>query len=261
MITVKFPALNKALSKDLKDLNEDDPRRGVIVINNNAIVMRNNFCFVCNLYDYFTIECGIDDDHEIEELQKIMYYMEEKMFSNEYWSELTKGANMEIQEGHLFIENPKYSKDLYHKEISVNLIGLMIQLEKVCQQKEDLVSSIAIPFGALNTIYSCLSSEFKNDKIIFEFTSQDRPVKFTFKDRKHFYGFVMPDYDAAQEGFKFDIFESFIREAEELIKDLKEQAKINASAPPPPTSQDIANDMVQAADEEENDAQLKIVVD
>lgn len=251
MITVKFPALNKALSKDLKDLPENDPRRGVIILNNNAIVLRNDFCLVCNLYDYFTIECGIEDDFELEELQRIMFYMEEKIFSNEYWSELTKGANMKIENGVLFIENPKYSKDLYYKEVPVNLLEPLAALEKISIQPENLISAISIPFGPLNTIYSCLASEFKNDKIIFEFSSQEKAVKFTFKNRKHFYGYILPDYDAVQEGFRFDTLESFIGEVSDLIKDLKEAQKTSIQAPSPPVEE-------SEEQEEENPSQLKI---
>ena len=71
MITIKFPALNKALTKDVKDLPDDDPRRGIIVLNNNAIILRNDFCLVCDLFEYFTIETGIEDEDEIKELEKI----------------------------------------------------------------------------------------------------------------------------------------------------------------------------------------------
>ena len=60
MITVKFPALNKALTKDVKDLTEDDPRRGIIVLNNNAIILNDTFCIVCDLFEYFTLEAGIE---------------------------------------------------------------------------------------------------------------------------------------------------------------------------------------------------------
>lgn len=262
MITVKFPALNKALTKDLKDLPENDPRRGIIVLNNNAIVLRNNFCFVCNLYDYFTIESGIEDDHELEELQKIMFYMDGKIFGNEYWNELTKGANMKIENDLLFIENPKYSKDLYYKEVPINLLEPLICLQDISNQNENLLSVVSVPFGVLNTIYSCLSSEFKNDHIIFEFSGQDRAVKFTFRNRKHFYGYIMPHYDSAQEGFRFETLEHFVQEVSELIEELREANRAVAQAPPPPLtdSQKLANDMVTEANEEDS-FQLKIITD
>lgn len=255
MITLKFPAINKALQKDLKDLNDDDARRGIIVLNNNAIVLRDGFCLVCDLKDYFTIECGIEDDYELKELDKIMFFMDGNVFSNEFWNELTKGSNMEIKNGSLFVENPKYSKDLHQKSIDIDFIEPLSKLTNLSNQKEDFVSSIAIHFGSLKTIYDCLPSEFKNDHIIFQFTGQDMPVAFTFRNRKHFYGYVKPNYDAAQEGFKFEYLNNYVESITDLLDGLKEDAK--SALPPPPPLANITD--VPTAEEIPN--QLKIVTD
>lgn len=235
MITVKFPALNKALTKNVKDLPEDDPRRGIIVLNNNAIVLRNSFCLVCDLYEYFTIEAGIEDDFELEELERILFYMDGKVFSGEFWTELTKGANIKMQEGNLYIENPKYAKDLHHKELEIDLLEPLKKLDRIAKQPESMLSAIGIPFGALNTIYSCLSADFKNDIIIFEFSSQDSPVKFTFRKRKHFYGYLMPHFDSVQEGYRFDTLTEFITAITPYLEELKaEFERKSKPAPPPP---------------------------
>lgn len=241
MITIQFPALHKALTKDVKDLPENDPRRGIIVLNNNAIILRNDFCLVCDLYEYFTVESGIEDEVEIKELEKILYFMDGKIFSPEFWTELTKGANMKMKEGHLFVENPKYAKDLHHKIIPIDLLEPLKKLWKVNEQPEELLSAIGIPFGALNIIYSCLSTDFKTDIIIFEFNRQDAPVKFTFRKRKHFYGYINPHYDAVQEGFRFDILDTFMKAISGYLQDLIEDAKKNV-APPPPTESTFDKD-------------------
>ncbi len=239
MITIQFPALHKALTKDVKDLPENDPRRGIIILNNNAIILRNDFCLVCDLFEYFIIETGIEDDVEIKELEKILYYMDGKIFSSEFWTELIKGANMKMNEGNLYVENPKYSKDLHHKIIPIDLLEPLKKLQKTQEQPEELLSSIGIPFGALNTIYSCLSTDFKSDIIIFEFNRQDTPVKFTFRKRKHFYGYINPHYDAVQEGFRFDILETFIKSISGYIEVLDAEAKKKiVPAPPPPSNTD-----------------------
>lgn len=256
MITVKFPALQKALTKDVKDLNEDDPRRGIIVINGCAIVLQDTFCLVCNLDEYFKIEAGIEDDFEIQELERILFYMDGKVFSKEFWLELTKGSNMKINNGSLYMENPKYSKDLHQKDIEIDFIEPLSALANTQKQAIQVLSAIAIPFGALNTIYGCLSADFKNDIIIFEFTGQDMPVKFTFRKRKHFYGFIRPHYDAAQEGFKFEDLETFTLGTAEFLAQLKDDAK--SKVPPVPTN---PPDDVQDKMEKDRSSQLKIVTD
>lgn len=233
MIAIKFPALHKALMKDVKDLDEDDPRRGIIVLNDNAIVFSNQFCLVCNLFDYFTIEAGIEADDEIEELKRILFFMDGQVFSKDFWNELTKFSHMKISNGSLYVENPKYSKDLHQKEFDVNFLEPLSKLTNLQNQGLGAQDTIAIPFGALKSIYDTLPSEFKTDIIVFEFTGQDMPVKFTFRKRKHFYGFLSSHYDAAQEGFKFETLSNFVSSIKDMLKALKEEEKKKVVAPPP----------------------------
>ena len=251
MVTLKFPSLNKALIKNQKELKENDPRKGIIVLENNAIVLRNDFCFVINLYDYFTLECDIQDEEEVEELNRILFYMNGKIFSDEFWNELTKGSNTKMHNGNIYIENPKYSKDLYYKEIKADFLEPLLSLQSANEQEENLVSSIGLPFSVLKTIYDCMSSDFKTDILLLEFTSQDRAVKFTFRARKHCYGYICPNYNATQEGFRFETFNNFIQSDTILgmIEDLRKNI-----APPPPVSesQEIADGMVKDSNEEED---------
>ncbi len=237
-LTLKFPKLDKALAKD-KDMRADDPRKGIIVLNNNAIVMNYNFCIVIDLMDYFTIDCGIDDDQEIAELKKILFYMDEKVFNKEYWGELTNGANMKMNGDSLFIETPKYSKDLHYKHLEVDLLEPLENIKAVSESDQNLVSTIALPFAAISQIYNVLSADFKGDYIIFEFADQTRPVKFTFRNRKHVYGYIYPHYDAAQEGFKFETMKEFIRDeyVRDVLSELQEKKKKSLAPPPPPPTE------------------------
>lgn len=245
-LTLKFPKLEKALSKD-KEMREDDPRKGIIVLNNNAIVLNNNFCLVIDLMDYFTLDCNIDDQREVQELKKILFYMDSKVFNKEYWEELTKGANMKMNGDAIYIETPKYAKDLHYKELNVDLLEPLSAIKKVSAAEAGLVTSVAIPFGALKQIYDVLSTDFKGDHIIFEFADQRRPAKFTFRNRKHVYGFLLPHHDAAQEGFKFETMREFLRDEyiQDLIKELEEEKKASM-APPPPTKMEIVKNDNQA---------------
>jgi len=259
MITVKFPALDKALQKDLKDVKEDDPRRGIIVLENNAIVFRDHFCLVCNLFDYFTLEAEVEDIEEVNELERILYFMNGKVFSKEFWGELTKGANIKMKEGNLHVENPKYSKDLHYKELEYDLLKPLERLYNAWKQEELPVSAIGIPYGALQEIYSCLSASFKNDVIIFEFNAQDKPVKFTFRARKHFFGYIMPHYDSAQEGFRFDLLEQLAEENFDLLEELQAIAKSKLTPPPPSLLSEIIDVLSENKEAGNINGQFKIV--
>jgi hypothetical protein len=242
MITLQFPKLENALAKITKDMKEDDPRRGIIIINGNAIVFQDNFCLAVNLYDYFTLDCDIDDEEELQELKKILFYMDGKTFNKEFWKELTKGANMKMNKGLLFVETPKYAKDLHYKEVPINFLEPLRGLTYAKNLADSLVSKIALPFEALHLIYNCLSADFKGDKMILEFSTEDKPVRFTFKNRKHFYGYLIPDYSASQEGFRFECLNDFVEDefVSETLQDLEKQ-----QAPPPPEFRPVQNESNQ----------------
>jgi hypothetical protein len=251
MITLKFPKLDNALSKQLKDEPANSPLRGVIVLYGKAIVFRDTFCLVVDLEDYFVLDCAIEDDGELETLEGILLYMHGKVFSQEFWSELTKGASMKMSNGALFVENPRYSKDLHYKEIDIDMIEPLANLAKASSYEEKLVGSIALNFHDLKQVYYTLSSSFKTDQIILQFKSQDAFVKFTFRMRKHFYGYFYPNYNAVQEAFRFDALEMFVQESAEMLDDLRNQT------PPPPPPTELLEYFEDAV--VENDNQLRLV--
>jgi hypothetical protein len=235
MINLTFPKLNKALLKDTKDYPDGDPRKGIAVINQHAIIFRNDFCLVVDLYEYFTLDCDIDNRDELEDLESILFLMEGKLFNDKYWNELTAGANMEVRNGMLYIETPKYAKELHHKEVDVSFYEPLKNLIALDKMKDNLVSSIAIPFQSLKLIYDTLTALFKSDYIVLDFIAQNKPVKFTFKNRKHFFGYIMPEYDAAVESFKYDNLESFVRN-ETVNAIFKESSPV---LPPPPSKENV----------------------
>lgn len=252
MITLKFPKIETALQKAnaLKDEPLDSPLRGIIVLNQKAMVFNMGWMIVIDLYDYFTLECGIEDDEELTSLEGILMYMNGKVFSSDYWSELTKGANMQMKQGALEVENPRFSKDLHYKALDINIIEPLAKLTTANSLEESIVGSIAINFGVLNSIYKILPTDFKLDDIIFQFASQDQYVKFTFRKRKHIYGYIKPNYGAAQESFRFDNMENFVYEFQPYLEKLRLD---NTPAPPPETISD--NSKI----DNEDTGQLKIV--
>ena len=243
MITLQFPKMDKAVQKSIKDLPDDDPRRGITVLNQNAIVYQSGFCLVINLYDYFNLDCNIEDEEELEDLENILFYMDGKTFSPEYWAELTKGANMEMRNGLLYIENPKYAKDLHYKDVEMNLFEPLDNLNRIRKKEGSTVPSVALPFGALKSIYDVLPADFKNDEIVLDFIAMNEPVKFTFRLRKHVYGYIRPDYDAAAEQFKYEHLQEFVDTPE--FKTILEDSK--PSLPPSPAQ--FANESIETQED------------
>lgn len=211
MINLQFPKLNNALIKNQKDMESNDPRRGVIIIDRHAIVLNAQFCLVVNLFDYFVTDFGITSEEEIKELKNVLLYMDGKVFTDEYWKELIKGANMEVSEGLLMIETPKYAKDLHYKDMDINLYEPLQRLLEVQSQENHLVPAVSIPLLAIDSIFNSLKSELKTDFILLEFSNPDKPVKFTFKDRKYMFGFIATHYASLEEGFRFEYLDNFCK--------------------------------------------------
>lgn len=210
MINLKFPKLHNALIKDQKELDDNDPRKGVIIVDRHAIVLNAKFCMVVDLYAYFCLDCGKAEKEELEELNAILFYMNGKVFNSEYWNELVKGANMEMHEGKLYIETPKYAKDLHYKDAEINLYEPLQRLLAASEGGSGIVDAISIPFLAIEQIYSTLKAEFKMDHLILEFQGKDKPVRFTTKERKFVFGFIMPHYESLEEGFRFEYLNNFV---------------------------------------------------
>lgn len=231
MVTLQFPKLHKALGKGLDKLKPTDARKGVTVLDGNAIVYQTNFILVVDLEDYFMIDCNITDPKDIEEIEKILTFMHGKTFDKDFWTELTVGAEMSVRDGGIYLKNPKYSKDLHYTEEDYNLLPPLKVLQNLAEQKKGIISEISVPYLSLKTIYDCMPTDFKNDNIIYEFHSQDRAVKFTFENRKHVYGCIMPDYDSAVESFKFEYLENFMKD--DFIKEMIEDLEADQAPPPP----------------------------
>lgn len=242
MITLKFPKIETALRKpnSLKDEPLDSPLRGIIVLNQKAMVFNSGWMIVVDLYDYFTLECGIEQDDHLDTLEGILMYMNGKVFSSDYWNELTKGANMKMKQGSLEVENPRFSKDLHYKTLDINIIEPLSNLTTAKDLVENMVPSVAINFGIINSIYKILPADFKNDDIIFQFASQDAYVKYTFRKRKHIYGYIKPNYQSAQEVYKFENLNNFVSDFQGYLEELKK----DNTPPPPPKKEEVKKEEV-----------------
>lgn len=246
MVTLKFPPLNKALTNPKEIENELSPEKGISVFNNVAIIYTDTMCILVDLYDYFTIDCDIQDQNEIDELERILFFMNGKTFSAEYWTEITKGANMKVMEGNIFIETPKYSKDLFYKHIDVDHKISLSRLIKAKELQTQPVDEISVSFGDLLKLYSIIGTPFKDDDIILSFNDQDTYVKFTFRKRKYITGYFYPNYMAAVEGFKYELLGHFVDGIKLFYDELK--SLVPEAPPVPEIVQDAIDEAFNEAD-------------
>lgn len=235
MIVLKFPPIHKGLARPDKDMEPNDPRRGIMVLKDFAFIIQDGFCFVINLFEYFTLNCNIEDENDIKELKKILFFMNGKSFNKDFWTELTKGTEMEMHNGSLHLQNPQYSKDLHYEEIDLDMMEPLQMLLNSFELKEDLVSAIGVYYNSLEAVYRCLPNDFKTDVIIMQFSSTNKNVKFTFRKNKHCFGYFISHYESVQDAFRFEHYENFVTSDlfKSTIKEFDERKKVESPPLPP----------------------------
>ena len=233
MLTIEFPKLNTALvkPKELQELNVDNPRRGVLVIERTAIIIQDDFVLCFDLYEHFTVAKGITDDQEKKDLEKILFFMNGKIFSNEFWKELVGGATMSLHNGNLKLESPKYSKDLHYKVVDVDFLEPIEELIRAKNKDTAPTPATSISFPILKILWDALPKGVREDNIIFEFTGIDSLARFTFGRNRYVYGFVRTDFATAAEGFKFEDLSFFVNS--DMFQFFKEDAQEKRKAKTP----------------------------
>ena len=107
--------MQKLVSKDTAELEPDDPKKGVVVLSDHAIVVTSKSILFFNLKDYFIKSNDIDDQETLETLGTIMDFMHGHMFSPAFWEELTKGAIVSVEDETLQLDGA-VRKDLIYSE-------------------------------------------------------------------------------------------------------------------------------------------------
>ena len=212
MVTLKFPALHNALQKSMHDVDPLDVKSGVYIYSNRAYILQDDFLLICNLYDYFTIEGGVETDEQLKGLNSVLSYLNGKVINKALWIELTKESVMKVDNGRLSLHSEGYVKDYKIFPSTVKATGMFNRVKTVIDKVPTAIQSLSLPMASFNFIYSTLKKTFNSEHIIFEFCGQANAVKFTFRKRKHIYGYIIPHYDSANEEFKFEDFNTICEE-------------------------------------------------
>lgn len=202
MISLKFPPLEKFVSNDVSELNDEDPRKGVVVLNDHAIVLTTRSLVFFNLKDYFINKNSIQDQDILNDLGLIMDFMHGRMFSKAFWAELTKGAVVSVLDETLQLDGA-VRKDLIYSSQTFDKGEILTYLSKSVSVKPVSVSRGALYVEPLLFILSTFKSFVKNDSIAFEYAGVNTMVRFTFKENPWIFGLVSTDPLLSSQEFLF----------------------------------------------------------
>jgi hypothetical protein len=225
-ITISFPKLNEALRKDKKNVKLFY-EKGIVILNGIAFAISPTLILAVNLKEFFMIEHHIESSEELNELDIVLFYLEQKVFSPEYWKELIALSDMSVDKGKLVVDNPKYTKVLEY-DIEQNNFRVLIDILLDFNSYQNVDEQVSLKMADILSINKCYSKEFKSDIISFQ-AIENNYVRFTFKDRKYFYGFINNRTDVTNDPFRFDT----LREDLATLSDLKQFYKKGPEPPKP----------------------------
>jgi len=220
-ITINFPKLEKALRKDKKNVKLFY-EKGIVILSGVAFAITDSLILAVDLKEFFIMEKNIESDEEMSELDMILFHLEQKVFSKEYWEELTKLSDMSIVEGKLKIENLHYTKTLDY-EHEMNNFGSLLKILNDFNnydELEDKSTEICLEVSSLISIIESWKTHLKLDTIYFKPIDKNY-VKFTFKKRPYFFGFI-DNKNINKDPFSYDAMKESLLRVNQLRKHYKE---------------------------------------
>lgn len=184
--------MQKLVSKDTAELEPDDPKKGVVVLSDHAIVVTSKSILFFNLKDYFIKSNDIDDQETLETLGTIMDFMHGHMFSPAFWEELTKGAIVSVEDETLQLDGA-VRKDLIYSEKMFDPTEIKTILEHNVDGEPKAVSRSAFFINPLYDILKVMNSFVKNDSIALEYIGVNTMIRFTFEGNPWMFGLISSD--------------------------------------------------------------------
>lgn len=210
MLSLKFPPLEKLLAKDTTELDPDNPRNGVCVYNENAIIVQEQWLLMFNLSDYFINTMAYTSDKEIRDLAELMEFMHGKMFSSAFWKELTQTSFVSITHEGISLDGV-IRKDIHYKEkfFDDSELRMICMGMAECTPTSKKVNAVNV--APLLSILGTLRPLVKNDTIVLRTVGEATPIQFTFDGNPWIYGVLFPEISVSSKNFMFDQLENFSR--------------------------------------------------
>lgn len=203
MIYLKFPKMEKLLLKDTKELGSANPKVGVCVMMDHAVVLRNRDIVFFNLKDYFVKENDIDTDKKLGELKSVLDFMNGKMFTKAFWEELTKGAMVSIDEDRIELEGA-VRKDLIYEYREFVSSEIETYLKSNASSVPASMPRKAFYVDSLLQLFSTFKTMLQDCSMAIESTGANTPLRYAFDDCPWIWGIMQSDPDLTSKNFIFN---------------------------------------------------------
>ena len=208
MISLKFPPLEKLLEKNIGELEDDDPKKGICIIDGHAVIVMSQAMLFFDLADYFVKNNGLHDNNVINEMNSILEWMEGKMFSPMFWKELTSINQVSVSDDGIELDGI-IRKDLYYQSKHFDQTEIKMLCHSIAQADLHLKAINAMYLEPLLTIFTGLKTMIKKDTIIFRTVGENTQIHFTFESNPWISGVTANDASISSKAFLFDALDSF----------------------------------------------------
>lgn len=212
-VLIMFPAFQNGIIKTKDKTSE--PYNYVSVINGHAVIVTPYSNIFIDLEDYFINYITIVEDQK-QAFRELLYWMEGKHFTSEFWSYLTAWNTIEvIDEMSISISGDKFVKDLHYthdEDIDIkNVLNLVVNNFKAGKYQ---LASIGVSNFTMKIIDKTIGKIIQKNPLIFEFISLNSTIRFSVDSMPCIFGILLSNNALTAKQFIFDGFKNFAIKAE-----------------------------------------------
>lgn len=186
------------------------PFNFVSIKNGHALVCTPGSVIAINLQYYFQNVLSIAEPDR-EEFDKLMAWMENKYFTNEFWTYLTGWNEVEVvSDDRILVKGDKFQKELIYEPVEVHLSDAFNALRICVRNQRNAIPVVGVSNLNLRLIHDTVGGIIGTNPLVFEFISNNSMMRFTADNMPFIFGVLLLSNNAAQRPYAFTQFQDFI---------------------------------------------------
>ena len=227
----KLPALHNVVRKSNASSKEDIKQ--YIFIHNGIAFTFDQPVFIVDLREYVKNECNIEDEEDIEELDKILNFLNHKAIPVAAWKELTTESDVTLShdEDEIIIEKVSHKMIL---DLETNNIGLpyfkplIKKYVNILRANASLKESTSYDGTILGLMGSVFKKEIKGSAVRLFACENSAAIKYIVHNKPYIVGIMNMNEDVNQQDKTLTVE----MDIEELVNNIVTDLKIDSFEEP-----------------------------
>lgn len=209
MVTINVPALHKGISFG-KDEEITNPKRYVSVYEHHAIIVSGHGIIILDLNDYFLNYQKVQEEDSFIEF---LNWLDGKHFTPEIWAQMVGLKKIKVMdENSIQIEHESYKNVLTYEPQNVYIDAVLKLIRNNANVGAVSFEKVGFPQRSLAFIDKTIGGVVGGRVMVWEFPSQDKPIRFSYNDMPCVFGFIANKTKEIEEKlFDFSAMEEFTK--------------------------------------------------